>query len=272
MTPWPNTALEPTPVTPVPPSLRSGAVSSLRCGFPVGGSRRRQTVASELRAETDGSALDRQASPSTMKYVAFAFMLAVAGCAHTQPTSEARSPYERYLPQAPPAETNRIEFAAGYSLVSPVGWTVRTIPIEDWLKTEVADQIEIAGLVADEYPPRIQIQHLGPDEYALYHGMLHAQNLPDGWKQDGWKYGQFQGQAALSKFEPGYGSRLATGPWFDSHYMPCLTHELFFERDGNGFILTFDMRNADKGKPYYTEPVPVIEQYFETFRFKKPVK
>jgi len=27
------------------------------------------------------------------------------------------------------------------------------------------------------------------------------------------------------------------------------------------------MRNADKDKPYYTHPVPIIEQYFETFRF-----
>ena len=32
------------------------------------------------------------------------------------------------------------------------------------------------------------------------------------------------------------------------------------------------MRNADRDKPYYTHPVPIIEQYFETFRFKKPGK
>ena len=154
--------------------------------------------------------------------------------------------------------------------MSPVGWTVRTIPIEDWFKKEVADQIEIKGEVADEYPPRIQIQHLGPDEYALYHGMLHAQSLPDGWKQDGWTNSQFQGQPALSKFEPGYGRRQATGNWLESHYQPWLTRELFCERDGNGFILSFDMRNADKDKPYYTHPVPIIEQYLETFRFKEP--
>jgi hypothetical protein len=102
-----------------------------------------------------------KASPSAMKYLAFFIMLPVAGCAHAQRASEVHSPYERYLPQTAPSETNRVEFAAGYSIVSPVGWTVRTIPIEDWLKKEVADQIEIKGEVTDEYPPCIQIQHLG---------------------------------------------------------------------------------------------------------------
>jgi hypothetical protein len=199
-----------------------------------------------------------------MKYLALLFLLPIAGCAHAQTASEVHSPYERYLPQAPPAETNRVEFAAGYSIVSPVGWTVRTIPIEDWFKKEVADQIEIKGQVADEYPPRIQIQHLGPDEYSLYHGWLQStQGLPDGWTHI-----QFQGQPALSKFQAGYGSHQAVR----GSYQPWLTQYLFCERDGNGFILTFDMRNADKNKPYYTRPVPIIEQYFETFRFKKPAK
>jgi hypothetical protein len=206
-----------------------------------------------------------------MKAIAFTFLLA-AGCVHAQMPLEVHSPYERYLPQVPPSETNRIEFPAGYSIVSPVGWTAKTIPIEDWLKSSVADQIVIAGHVADEYPPRITIQHLGPDEYATFRSMLHSQSLPDGWKQDGWTNGQFQGQPALSKFEPGFGSRLARGPWFERHYEPYLTRELFFERDANGFILQFDMRNADKGKPYYTHPVPIIEEFLETFHFKKPRK
>ena len=156
--------------------------------------------------------------------------------------------------------------------MSPVGWTVRTIPIEDWFKKEVADQIEIKGDVDDEYPPRIQIQHLGPDEYAVFKGMLHAPNLSEGWKRDGWTHAEFQGQPALEKFWPGYGRRQAQGDWLHKHYEPWLSHELFCEREGNGFILSFDMRNADRDKPYYTHPVPIIEQYFETFRFKKPGK
>lgn len=207
-----------------------------------------------------------------MKSVALAFLLTAAGCVQAQTAPEVHSPYERYLPQSVPSETNRIEFPAGYSIVSPVGWTARMIPIEDWLKKEVADQIEIAGHVADEYPPRITIQHLGPDEYALYHDMLYAQSLPDGWKRDGWTNTAFQGQPALSKFSPGYGRRQARGNWLDKTYQPWLSQYLFFERDGNGFILIFDMRNADKDKPYYKKPLPIIERYFETFRFQRPAK
>jgi hypothetical protein len=64
-----------------------------------------------------------------MNYLVLIFMLVAAGFAHAQTKSEVQSPYERYLPQASPSETNRIEFAAGYSIVSPVGWTARTIRI-----------------------------------------------------------------------------------------------------------------------------------------------
>jgi hypothetical protein len=199
-----------------------------------------------------------------MKSLALAFTLAVAGCAHAQTTSEVHSPYERYLPQALPSETNRVEFSAGYSIVSPVGWTARTIPIEDWFKSSVTDQIVIEGHVADEYPPRITIQHLGSDEYALYHGWLQStQSLPDGWTHI-----MFQGQPALSKFLTGSGSHQAVR----GSYQPWLSQYLFCECDGNGFILIFDMRNADKDKPYYTHPLPIIEQYFETFRYKTPKK
>jgi hypothetical protein len=199
-----------------------------------------------------------------MKYLALAFMLAVTGCAHAQTTSETHSPYERYLPQAPPSETNRIEFSAGYSIVSPVGWTARTIPIENWFKSSVTDQIVIEGHVADEYPPRITIQHLGSDEYALYHGWLQSTQSLAG----GMIHTQFQGQPALSWFLAGSGSRQAVR----GSYQPWLSQYLFCERDGNGFILIFDMRNADKDKPYYTRPVPIIEQYFETFRYTAPKK
>lgn len=199
-----------------------------------------------------------------MKYLAFFITLSVARCVHGQSASAVHSPYERYLPQAPPAETNRVEFVPGYSIVSPVGWKGRTIPIEDWLKKDVADQVELKGDVADDYPPRIQIQHMGPDEYAIYHGWLQStQPLADGLTHT-----QFQGQPALSRFLSGYGKRRAVR----GTYQPWLSQELFFERDGNGFILIFDMRNADKDKPYYTHPVPIIEEYFETFRYKAPKK
>ena len=55
----PNPALGPTPITPVPPLLRSAATSKFRCGFPVGGSHRRQLIPSELPAQTNASVFGR---------------------------------------------------------------------------------------------------------------------------------------------------------------------------------------------------------------------
>jgi hypothetical protein len=205
------------------------------------------------------------ATPSAMKFLALAFLLAAAGCGREKKGTGVHNPYDGYLPQTAPSETNRVEFSAGYSIVSPIGWTSRTIPIEDWFKDSVADQITIEGHVADEYPPRISIQHLGPGEYALYKEWLRSTNNIPG----GWTHTEFQGQPALSKFLPGYGKRKAKGNWWSATYQPWLTQSLFFERDGNGFILDFDMRNADKDEPYYMHPVPVIEEYFRTFRFRR---
>ena len=199
-----------------------------------------------------------------MKYLTLAFMLAIVGCAHVDQSAQTQSvvgsPYEHYLPQATPSETNRVEFPEGYSIVSPAGWTARTIAIGDFLKDYVADQIVIEGHETDEYPPRITIQHLGPKENAQF---TSGQGLADGWTST-----QFQGQPALSRFLAGYGSHRA----IRGTCQPWLTQELFFECDGNGFILSFDMRNADKDEPYYKQPVPIIEQYFETFRYKAPKK
>lgn len=196
-----------------------------------------------------------------MKYLALSFLLAVAGCAHLeqsdQMTSVTGSPYEHYLPQADPLEANRVEFPEGYSIVRPSGWTARTIAIEAFLKEYVADQIVLEGYKIDEYPPRITIQHLGPKENAQF---TSGQGLADGWIST-----QFQGQPALSRFIAGNGSRRAVR----STYQPWLSQSLFFERDGSGFILIFDMRNADKDEPYYTQPVPIIKKYFETFRYNK---
>lgn len=190
-------------------------------------------------------------------------------CVHipAQTASKSQSPYERYLPQADPSETNRVQFPEGYSIVKPFGWSTQTIKIDNWFKSSVADQVEIKSSVQDEYPPRITIQHFGPEQYGFYHGLLESTNdLPAGWLQEGWKRIRFQGQPALSQFLPGYGSHQAVR----GSYQPWLTRNLYCERDGNGFLLIFDMRNADKNRPYYTEPVPVIEQYLETFQFKKP--
>jgi len=74
----------------------------------------------------------------TMKSLTFAFMLAISGCAHDEKSAtqsaqatEVHSPYERYLPQTPPAETNRVKFLQGYSIVSPGGWVTREVPMTE---------------------------------------------------------------------------------------------------------------------------------------------
>ena len=207
-----------------------------------------------------------------MKSICFALIVCVcelsqieSSIAQSAKTNEVvYSPYAKWLPQTDPVETNRIEFPAGYSIVSPAGWMTRTIPIEDWFKKNVADQIEIAGSQMDEYKPQISIQHLGLEDNKLYMDWLQSnQTLPDGWSHI-----EFQGQPALGKFLPGYGSHRAKR----GSYQPWLSQYLFFEREGNGFRLEFQMKNADKDKPYYTKPLPIIVKYFETFRFKPKQK
>jgi hypothetical protein len=207
-----------------------------------------------------------------MKFLALVFLLTVAGCAHgkksapqfAQVASEIHSPYGRYLPQAPPSETNRVKFPQGYSIVSPVGWVTRTIPMEDWMKDNVTDQIEIEGDGPVGYKPRITIQHLGPGENSLYLGFLAklGQIPPDGWVP-----AAFQKQPALKKFYEGSGSRQA----IRGSYQPWLTQEIFCERDEQGFLLIFDMKNADK-YPYFKQPLPIVEQYLETFCYQPPKK
>ncbi len=192
-------------------------------------------------------------------------VLAVGGCAHNekhmaQPASEIRSPYAHYLPQIPPSETNRIEHSSGFSIVSPVGWKTRMIPVEDFLKDYVADEIVIEGKESDEYKPRITIQRLGPAANRTNREWLE----PGRSLADGWVFTQFQSQPALAKFLPGYGRRQAVR----GTYHPDLQQEVCFEREGKGFRLTFYMRNADGNRPYYTQPLPIIQQYFETFRYK----
>jgi hypothetical protein len=199
-----------------------------------------------------------------MKPIALAFTLAVAGCAHAQTTSKVHSPYERYLPQAPPSETNRFESPAGYSIVSPLGWKAQIGSPEDWMKDNIVDDIVIEGQTSDKWcPTSITVDHLGPGEYRLYDGWLHStQSLPDGWAHT-----EFQGQPALKKFYEGSGSREATR----GSYQPWLMQELFLERNGQGFILTFIVKNADR-HPYFMQPLPIVEQYFETFRYEPPKK
>ena len=205
--------------------------------------------------------------PNCQHWKVLALVLAVTGCAHGQKALEqpaqagaqVHSPYESYLPQAP-LETNRVEYA-GFSIVRPAGWTTHPIAINDFLTNDLTAQLAIEGPEDDEYKPRFNIQRLGPNADKMYRDWLTPGRHLSDWQV----LTQFQNQPALSRFLPGYGERRAVR----GTCQPWLVQELTFERDGQWFSLRFDMRNADKNKPYYTEPLPIIEQYFETFKVVK---
>ncbi len=204
------------------------------------------------------------------KLLVLVLVLAASGCAHgqksleqlTQGVAQVHSPYESYLPQAP-LETNRVEYA-GFSIVRPADWATRTVKIEDWFKGSVAAQYEIEGPQADNYGPRITIQRLGPDANKTYPDWL----TPGRQLADGLVLTQFQNQPALAKFLPGNGARRAVR----GYYQPWLLQELIFERDSQWYLLSFNMKNADKDKPYYTQSLPIIQQYFDTFRYTPTAK
>jgi hypothetical protein len=148
--------------------------------------------------------------------------------------------------------------------VCPAGWTTRTVPIQDFLKDSLADEFVLEGTQSDDLKPHITISRGGPETSRQNKNVFQ----PDWGKDDGYTHIQFQGQPAVVRFLNGYGKRQAVR----GSYQPWLLQELLFERDGQWFRLSFDMRNADKDKPYYTQPLPIIQQYFETFRYKLPGK
>jgi hypothetical protein len=146
--------------------------------------------------------------------------------------------------------------------VSPTGWTTRTIAIEDYLKDWVSDEFVVEGTQGDEYRPKITIQRLG----GLAQGQWNDALKP-GWNnRDGYVPSRFQDQPAFTLFLPGYGKSKAVR----GTYRPSLSQQLVFKCQGQWFSLAFDMRNADEGEPYYTEPLRVIQDYFETFRYNPP--
>jgi len=129
------------------------------------------------------------------------------------------------------------------------------------MKDDVIGQSEIEGDGPVGYKARFTIQHMGPGENSLYMGWLEAgKSLPDGWMPE-----KFQNQPALKNFYSGSGSAQATR----GSYQPWLTQHVFCERNGHGFLLTFDMINADR-HPYFKQPLPIVEQYLETFRYEPP--
>ena len=174
-------------------------------------------------------------------------MLAVAGCADTQTVSVAHQPYTPYLPQAFPSEANRVEIGAtGCSIVSPAGWT-------PYRYDEVTNGNGVLVIIVGnkQYASEISIQRLRPRDYALYHchDWLQSSQTPG----DGWQQTKFQGQPALSFFRL---DKLE------------LDQFLYCERGGKEFLLRFSTTNIG-GKLDFISPIPIVERYFETFRYNE---
>ena len=166
---------------------------------------------------------------------------------------------QSFLPQVSPSETNRISHPTGFSIVCPPGWTTRTIPIQSFLKDWVSDQFELEGTQKDQYRPKITIQLLGAAA-----GRQWNDALKPGWtNSDGYALTSFQGQSAFKRFLPGYGKARAVR----GTYQPWLSQQLIFKSQGRWFSLAFVMRNANQDKPFYTQPLKIIQDYFETFHY-----
>jgi hypothetical protein len=170
------------------------------------------------------------------------------------------SPYQHFLPQAPPSEANRVRHL-GYSIIAPSGWKCRTIPVEPFLKGYLAEQLSIEGPQPEQSKAHLSIQRLGPQGGKQFSDCLQPGRSPG----DGYRLTQFQERPAFEKFLTGFGKRQAVR----GTYQPYLLQEVVFERGGQWFRLEFSMKNADYDKPYYTQPLPIIRQYFEIFRSER---
>ena len=141
--------------------------------------------------------------------------------------------------------------------MSPPGWTARTKVIEDYLKGYVSDEFVLERMQGDQPTSIITVQRVGPDGHQQWDDALKA----SGRLEDGYKPIKFQGQPAFARFLTGHGPSRAG-------IQPTLSQQLVLRSHGQWFILTFQMQNVYQGKPHYTKPLKVIDEYFQTFRYQ----
>jgi hypothetical protein len=172
------------------------------------------------------------------------------------------SPYADYLPKAAAADAIRFTDPAGFSIACPPGWTTRTIELTPSFKNFVADQVLLEGLQQDRFKPVIMVQRLGPESARQWDDLAKSGATMD----SGHTRTQFQGEPAFTRFQAGTGkSRAVKG-----QHQPWLSQRLVLKSRGQWFLLNFRMRNADDEGPYYTKSLKIIQDYFETFRYKPP--
>jgi hypothetical protein len=134
---------------------------------------------------------------------------------------------------------------------------MRIVPIEPFMKDYVAEQFVLEGTQPDELKPVMTIQRLGPAGQRQWDAFA----KPGAIIGDRYVRTTFRGETAFSRFLPGSGkTKTMRGA--------ALSQQLVLKSAGQWFLLDFRMRNADDGEPYYTQPLSIVQAYFESFRSK----
>jgi hypothetical protein len=201
-------------------------------------------------------------------------LLLVAGCGQgvikAGAAAKAANPFEHQLPKQPPDEKYRVVHPVGYSMVYPPGWKTQSQHFTsgyfiDGLNTD--NRVDAFGTEDFNKPSMHIIRFSAEGKQAVQMQLAHGIGYFSGTTKI-----QFQDQPAWSGFDPG---RLPARPALknlanDSRGgYPYLTQKLIIERNGDWFLLTFQIRNIQKNRgPFITQPVPIIEEYFETFEYE----
>jgi hypothetical protein len=168
-------------------------------------------------------------------------------------------------PLQPPEQGQRAFHPAGYSVVFPPGLQPDPNPLASQFDTHTKDAL---GTVAKRKPD-------GSEEFGA--PSLTVRRFSDAAVAAGcvpafYKPTQFHGQPAFAHFDPGYGpgsdrARKNTTWATKGGTYPYLQQELIFENNGAWFQLTFSMSNVQGSDPVYTEPLNVVQKYFDTFEY-----
>jgi dihydrofolate reductase len=196
----------------------------------------------------------------TAKIGCFAGCVLLGGCGQIQHKAGAaeqlKSPFAYQIPKDPPDEKYRVSHPAGYSIVYPSGWKTQVDHYADW--RDVVDGLgtDRRGVSGKEDfgKASLSIQRFSETGKKAI--------LSGNWFKD-MKAVQFQNQPAWAKFDPGSlpAKRSLDNLFSDAMAgYPYLTQQLLFERNGEWFMLSFQMRNIKGRKgPYYSDPLQALK-------------
>lgn len=198
----------------------------------------------------------------TARILVIGLVIVVSGC------GQAIAPGSGLVQLPPPDEAHRARHPAGYSMVFPADLLPQVNPqvyqgdlsTKDALANSnprTADGTEQFG------GPKLSVRRFSDQHVATNAG----KPVPAFFRET-----QFQNQPAFAFFDAGYGpgserARRNTTYGTAGGYQPTLNQELIFQRGDSWFHLSFSMHNLDGDETVHTEPLQVVEQYFETFKY-----